>query len=161
MTSFVNSEPTSDEYASAIAYDGSRVQTAALYCSDGRFGAPTDDFLTNVLQVPRYNRLVIPGGPACLAGYFISYREEEAAAEQLKFLVTALGISRILIVAHEDCLFYQQRLNISPFDLRKRQTEDLGKAARRVRKFYGGIEIEAYLAHVLEGSVRFMPVATP
>ena len=158
MTSFVNSEPTPAEYTSAVAYDGSRVQTAALYCSDGRFGAPTDDFLTNVL--PRYNRLVIPGGPACLAGYFISYREEEAAAEQFKFLVTALGISRILIVAHEDCLFYQQRLNISPFELRKRQTEDLGKAARRLKGISGTLQIEAYLAHIVQESVRFMQVAT-
>ena len=160
MTASVNSEPARDEYTSAIAYDGSRVQTAALYCSDGRFGAPTDDFLTHVLQVPRYNRLVIPGGPACLAGYFISYREEQAAAEQLKFLVTALGISRILIVAHEDCLFYQQRLNIRPFDLRKRQTEDLGKAARRLKGISVKLQIEAYLAHIVEESVRFMPVAT-
>ena len=29
------------------------------------------------LGLPRYDRLAVPGGAACLAGYFATYREEE------------------------------------------------------------------------------------
>ena len=74
-------------YDSPIPFDSRRIQAAAVYCSDGRLGEQVDDLLQHALQLPRYDRLAVPGGAACLAGHFSTYREEEGVIEQLRFLV--------------------------------------------------------------------------
>src|SRR5258708_36282290 len=56
------------QYRSSIPYDTERIGAAAVYCSDGRFGEQVDDLIFNALNLPRYDRLAIPGGAACLAG---------------------------------------------------------------------------------------------
>ena len=94
-----------------------------MYCSDGRFGEPFDELLHNALRLPRYDRLAVPGGAACLASHFATYREEEGVVQQLRFLVDAHGIERVVLIAHEDCAFYTERLNISPLQLESQQRD--------------------------------------
>ena len=101
-------------YDSAIPFDAARMGAAAVYCSDGRFGEQCDDFLHNALGLPRYDRLAVPGGAACLAGYFATYREEDAVLEQLKFLIEVHELRRVVLIAHQDCAFYTTRLEVSP-----------------------------------------------
>lgn len=72
---------------SPIPFDENRIRAAAVDCSDGRFGEQIDHLLHVRLQLPLYDRLVVPGGAACLAGHFNAYREEEGVAQQLRFLV--------------------------------------------------------------------------
>src|SRR5207244_457736 len=45
-----------------------RIGAMALYCSDGRWGEAFDEFCHRHLQIPRYDRLAVPGGPAWIAG---------------------------------------------------------------------------------------------
>src|SRR5260370_18588875 len=65
-----------------------RIGALALYCSDGRWGEAFDEFCHKHLQIPRYDRWAVPGGPAWLAA-----REgtelSRPAREQLDFLVRA------------------------------------------------------------------------
>ena len=51
-------------YESSVRFDPHRIRAAAVYCSDGRFGDQFDDLLQNALNLPRYDRLAIPGGSA-------------------------------------------------------------------------------------------------
>src|SRR5688572_900772 len=108
-------------FESLEPYDSARIRAAAIYCSDGRFGIHCDDFLINSLQLPRYDRLVVPGGPANLAGHLIAYREADALAQQLTFLIEAHGLKRVVLIGHEGCAFYTQRLCVSPRDLLEKQ----------------------------------------
>src|SRR6185369_10887311 len=96
--------PSADEpgYLSPYPFDANRIRAAAVYCSDGRYGEHFDDLLQNALQLPRYDRLAVPGGAACLAGHFHAYREEEGVAEQLRFLVQIHDVRRIVLIAHQD-----------------------------------------------------------
>ena len=87
----VNTPDDSPVYQSSVRFDENRIRAAAIYCSDGRFGEQCDDFLHNALQLPRYDRLAVPGGAACLAGHFLAHREEDALVEQLRFLIRAMG----------------------------------------------------------------------
>lgn len=132
-------------YDSPIPFDGNRIGAVAVYCSDGRFGEQVDDLLTE-LKLPRYDRLAVPGGAACLASHFKAYREEEGVAEQLRFLVQVHAVRQVVLIAHEGCAFYTQWLNISPLQLEARQHDDLTKAIRRVERFGNNIEISAYFA---------------
>ena len=57
------------DYRSSVMYQDGGVRAAAVYCSDGRFGAQCEDFLRNGLEIDRFDLVVLPGGPARLAGY--------------------------------------------------------------------------------------------
>ena len=63
-------------FDSSIPFDESRIQAAAVYCSDGRWGGQMDEFLQGELALPRYDRLLVPGGAAVLAGGAL-WREAE------------------------------------------------------------------------------------
>lgn len=142
-------------FSSDLPFDGDRIGAVAVYCSDGRFGEQFDDFLYGGLNLPRYDRLAVPGGAACLAGHFAAYRDGDTLASQLEFLVTAHGLRLVILIAHEGCAFYTQRLGSSPIDLVKLQHEDLVKAAQRVRGLNGELVVEAYYAGLDDGHVSF------
>ncbi|MCI0365652.1 MAG: hypothetical protein L0Y44_04250 [Phycisphaerales bacterium] len=148
-------------FESLEPYESARIRAAAIYCSDGRFGVHCDDFLHNSLQLPRYDRLVVPGGPANLAGHFIAYREADALAQQLTFLIEAHGLKRVVLIGHEGCAFYTQRLCVSPRDLLEKQHEDLGRAVERLRNLPGALSVEAYFARLVDQRIQFHQAAKP
>ncbi len=133
-------------HESSIPFDHNRIGAAAVYCSDGRFGEQVDELLFNTLNLPRYDRLVVPGGAACLAGHFATYREEEGVAEQLKFLLAVHEVRQVVLIAHQDCAYYTKWLHVPPLHLEARQREDLGKAVRHVKRFGRDLEVSAYFA---------------
>lgn len=145
-------------FESSVPFDNRRVQAAALYCSDGRWGEQVDDLLHNRLRLPRYDRLAVPGGAACLAGHFATYREEEGVAAQLRFLVEVHRLEQLVLIAHEDCAFYTDRLHISPLQLESRQREDMQKAIRRVRGFGGYLQVRGFLGRRDGDRIRFEPI---
>jgi hypothetical protein len=150
-----NQPSTPEQFASDIPFDRERVHAVAVYCSDGRLGEHCDDFIVRGLNLPRYDRLAVPGGAACLAGHFYTYREEEGVTEQLRFLAKVHRIERVVLIAHEGCAFYSERLRVSPLQLETQQLEDMQKAVRRVRSFGMNIDVSAYFARLRDASVLF------
>jgi hypothetical protein len=142
-------------FDSTIPFDPQRVQAAAVYCSDGRLGEHVDELLHQGLGLPRYDRLAVPGGAACLAGHFATYREEEGTIEQLRFLLTVHEARRVVLIAHEGCAFYTERLRVSPLQLAAQQHDDLVKAIRRVQQFGLNIDVLAFFARRHGKSLRF------
>ncbi|MEX2218260.1 MAG: carbonic anhydrase [Phycisphaerales bacterium] len=145
-------------FRSSIAYNPERIGAAAIYCSDGRYNEQFDEFLHAHLGLPRYDRVVVPGGAACLAGDVSAWRDEEAVAEQLRFLIESHALERVVLIAHRGCGFYLKRLHVREEALRARQAEDLAKAAERIRGL-GRVRVEAYIAAVEGGRVEFEGVA--
>src|SRR5256885_8221734 len=116
-------------FESRAPYEPERIHAAAIYCSDGRMGAHFDDFLTNGLMLPRYDRVALPGGPAALAEHPETKLEHAAVADELKFLVEVHGLRRVVLIQHQNCAFYTGRLSLSGFEVEKRQLADLSRAA--------------------------------
>lgn len=146
-------------YESSVPFDEQRMRAVAVYCSDGRFGEQFDDLLQNALQLPRYDRLAVPGGAACLASHFTTYREEEGIVEQLRFLVEVHGLQRVVLIAHENCAFYSQRLHVPSLQLESQQKEDLQKAVRRVRSLSSQLKVSGFFARKLwKGTIQFEAV---
>jgi hypothetical protein len=147
-------------YECPVRFDENRIRAAAVYCSDGRFGEQVDDFLNNALKLPRYDRLAVPGGAACLAGHLFAYREEWALIEQVQFLIRAHGLERLVLIAHQDCAFYAQQMRISAEPLETRQREDLQTAAQRIRSFAPSLLVDIFFARKqLDGTIRFESLA--
>jgi len=146
-------------YRSSQPFTPERIGAAAIYCSDGRYNEQFDEFLHKQLGLPRYDRVVVPGGAACLAGDIGAWRDEEAVAEQLRFLIVSHELERIVLIAHKGCGFYLKKLHVSEARVRDRQEADLHKAAERIRGLSAPVAVEAYIAGVEEGAVTFEAVA--
>lgn len=142
-------------YECPIPLDPQRMQAAAVYCSDGRLGEQVDDLMHNALSLPRYDRLAVPGGAACLAGHFVTYHEEEGVVAQLEFLLRVHEVRRVVLIAHEGCAFYLERLRVSPLQLQTQQYDDLVKAIRRVERFGLTAEVLAFFARLDGKTIRF------
>jgi len=141
-------------YASTIPFNEERIHAAAVYCSDGRFGEQMDEFLQQGLGLPRYDRVAVPGGAACLAGHVTAYYEKNAVERQLQFLIQVHGLGKMVLIAHEGCAFYKDLWSGSR-SIEQLQAADLEKAAERVRLSHPKMEVEMYFARHREGRVVF------
>ncbi len=148
-------------FESSVRFDSDRIRAAAVYCSDGRFGEQVDDLLHNALQLPRYDRLAVPGGAACLASSVATHPEEEGIVEQLRFLVDVHDLEQVVLIAHQQCAFYSERLQASPLQIETQQREDLIKAVQRVRSLSETLSVSAFFARKHpEGTIQFELVET-
>src|SRR5258707_11194426 len=93
-----------------------RIGALALYCSDGRWGEAFDEFCHQHLQIPRYDRWAVPGGPAWVAIPQENSALLRATRIQLDFLVRAHELERIVLITHYGCAWYGHRLQRSPDD---------------------------------------------
>ena len=143
-------------FESSERFNLDRIHAAAVYCSDGRFGGQCDEFLQNALKLPRYDRVAVPGGAACLTGQCVSFWEEQALLEQLRFLIQVHGIERVVLIAHQDCAFYTQRLRLAPAQVEPQQREDMQIIVRRVRSLAATLQVDAFFARKQpDGIIRF------
>jgi hypothetical protein len=148
-------------FASSVPFEEARIRAASLYCSDGRYGEQFDDFLHNALALPRYDRLAVPGGPACLTGRLDVFWEGHSTQQQLDFLAAVHGLERLVLIQHQGCAYYREWLKVRDDDLEARQLEDLHKAAELMRRRHPELRLDAFFARRLEDEVRFEPVALP
>lgn len=142
-------------YKSSLPYERQRIHAAALYCSDGRVGEHFDDFMQNGLKLPRYDRIALPGGPACLAGYSQAQLEEAGVLDELRFLIEAHELSRVILIQHENCAFYGVRLGVAPERMAQLQKADLIRAAYVIRKVTSLEQVEGYFARREDQGVFF------
>ncbi len=148
-----------DAWRSTARFLKERIRAAAIYCSDGRYGDAFDEFLHERLKLPRYDRVAVPGGAACLAGHFMSYRDEDAVLEQLRFLIVTHALERVVLIAHRGCGYYLKRLHVKEEALAATQVADLAKAAARIAELGSHVGVEAYMASVEGEHVLIEPVA--
>ena len=145
-------------YESPTPYEQARIHAAAIYCSDGRVGEQIDDFLHKGLGLPRYDRLAIPGGPACLSGSLVTFLEGRALEDSLRFLIRVHDLRQVVLIAHDSCAFYRDRLGVAESSVTTEQRQDLEKAARTVRRLREGLGVKGFLAHTAGARIRFEPL---
>ena len=145
-------------FNSTIPWDQARIRAASIYCSDGRFGEQMDEFLHQGLGLPRYDRLAVPGGPACLSGALTVFWESHSAERQLDFLCHVHKLERLIMIAHEGCAFYLEWLKVKPEEFAARQLDDVKRAATRVTQSQPKLKIDAYLARRQDTQVWFEPI---
>jgi hypothetical protein len=142
-------------FRSVHRYDPQRMHVAAVYCSDGRVGEHFDDFLQNGLGLPRYDRVALPGGPASLAGYAEARVAQEGAVDELRFLIEAHGLTRVVLIQHDGCAFYKTRLKVIERQIEHLQRADLVRAAYFIRHATGLAQIDGYFARRSDDAVLF------
>jgi hypothetical protein len=148
-------------FASSVPFDPDRIRAASVYCSDGRYGEQIDEFLHRGLGLPRYDRIALPGGPACYSGELSVFWEAHSAERQLEFLCRVHQLERLVFIAHHHCAFYLDTLKIPVERLERRQVDDVIKAATRVHVAQPQLAIEGYFARRADAKVSFEPIALP
>jgi|ERR1041385_5243602 hypothetical protein len=135
------------QFISKQPWNPERIHAMAIYCSDGRWGEAFDEFCQDGLRIPRYDRFAVPGGPLWLVTRDLSLLiPHSAARDQLQFLVNAHQLERIVVFGHFGCAYYAQLLGGDPERWIPSQHEDLRTAAKTLRNWFPGIEVEAYMA---------------
>ena len=135
-------------------YGDPQVTAAAIYCSDGRFASQTEAFVQHRLGIAYFDRISVPGGPAKLAGPGF----QPTAFETLMFLIEAHSLKRLIMVAHDDCGFYQQGLQMDAEQMEVQQISDLTEAVERVRQAAPQVEVMCYIACRSGDDVTFEPL---
>jgi hypothetical protein len=142
------------DFTSLEHWQPERIGVLALYCSDGRWGEAFDEFCHKHLQIPRYDRWALPGGPAWLVpppGGEVS----AAVREQLDFLVQVHELDQIVLITHYGCAYYGQRLQRSPQDCLATQINDIWTAAALLRSWYPDVHVVTYLAMRMGNCLSF------
>ena len=137
----------------------SGLPAVAVYCSDGRFASACEQFLENHLMIERCDRLVIPGGPGALAEHPEASADADVLIGNLRFLVTAHKLDRLVLISHEQCGFYLHRLQLTESDLLAQQQRDTVAAVQRMRSLTGVSRVEAYRAVIVDDHVSFNAMA--
>lgn len=146
-------------FVSNLPYHTERMHAAAVYCSDGRVCEQYDDFLRNGLNLPRYDRVALPGGPASLAGYSQASIQEAGLLDELNFLVNAHGLEKVVLIQHEDCAFYGVSLGVASGSRERLQKADLVRGAYMVRRVTeADIEVLGFFARRTPKGVVFEQV---
>ena len=145
-------------YHAAERWHPERIGALALYCSDGRWGEAFDEFCHRHLQIPRYDRWAMPGGPAWLAGQ-PGDPLVQAARVQLDFLVKAHELERIVLITHYGCAWYGHSLQRPASECLPAQTKDVKAAAATLQRWHPKLQVEAYLAMRNHEWVSFHPIA--
>ena len=80
-----------------MPFEAVPLRDAVIHSSDGRVGRHVDDFLSNGLGLTNYDRVALPGGPACFAGHPAAHVQQANVVEELRFLVEAHELERVVL----------------------------------------------------------------
>jgi hypothetical protein len=137
-------------YYCTESWHAERIGAAVLYCSDGRWGEAFDEFCHRHLQIPRYDRLAVAGGPLWLGSHDHSTAADadadQFARSQLDFLVRVHELERFVLITHYGCAAYAEKLRRGPKECLPCQLEDVRAAAVRARQWFAGLRVDGYLA---------------
>jgi hypothetical protein len=141
-------------YESTLPWDPQRPDTVVITCVDGRWYRHFQEFARVRLEAGHTTDfLAVPGGvePMTLADRVP--KDFNFFRRRLQSLIEAHGTERIVIIAHQDCAWYRERMPDAPApDVRARQVADLRRAASLLRGLFDGIVIETYFACLSGGN---------
>jgi hypothetical protein len=150
-----------------LAYrsSGKREEPAAeavvIHCSDHRFQGVFREFLAEGLKLGAYGLLALPGG-----GHFIPLEQwlpkfAKTGLQSLSFLVKRGKPRKVILIGHDDCLFFKERVQFffPEADLNQKQLANLRQARRAVRERFPELAVELYFADAQpDGAVQFLRI---
>jgi hypothetical protein len=146
-------------FTSSERWHHERIRALALYCSDGRWGEAFDEFCQRRLQIPRYDRWAVPGGPAWLLPRGQGRDFSQTTREQLDFLIRVHELERIVLISHYGCAFYTELCGQGPDACVPIQLQEMRDGAALLRRWFPQLTVEAYLAMRRGNSLTFHALA--
>ena len=143
----------------SLAFDPRHPSALAVYCSDGRFTRAVEELLRR-LGHDRLDTMTLPGGPALLNHGPADLSEVFIFSRAIHFLIDAHEIKHAVLLAHQNCGFYQARFGrLNAERIRKLQIEHVQAAGRALGRQYPGLTVAGYYARIVEDQVAFDEIA--
>jgi hypothetical protein len=151
-------------------WSADRPSTLVVACSDGRLQEATDEFLSNHLEVTRYDRFYMPGGAGALAASGRDFVRAQQLRRECRYLVELHAVRRIVLLFHGPttdgplaaaCADYRRKLPwASVGELRIRQEQDAEDLRERHEEWAGSAAVAIYRCEVdRQGNITFVELA--
>lgn len=135
-------------YTATSRLEDRATESIVIHCSDHRFQSGFREFLTHGLKLGSYALLAVPGG-----GHFLSLETympkfTKANLQSLSFLVKRTGARRIILIGHDDCLFFRDRAEFlfAEKEFRQKQAANLRMARNWLRERFSLLAVEIHFA---------------
>lgn len=132
-------------------------EALVIHCSDYRFQAAIRTFVQSITTQP-FDLLAIPGGPHLAAAGTLLPEYHMIVKQNVALLVELHQLTRLILIDHTDCAFFQRRLSLfyagdSPD---QQQMVSLKQSRAVVEQWFPALGVDAYFAErVSEQGVRF------
>ena len=136
-------------------------EAVVVHCSDHRFQEGFHEFISDGLGLHTYALLAIPGGAHFGAMEQLQPKFAKVGLQSLKFLVKRSGARRIVVIGHDDCLFFKEQLQhfFTESDFNQKQIANLKRARVVLREWFPRAAVELYLADAdTDGSLQFVDI---
>ena len=122
----------------SLAFDPRHPSALAVYCSDGRFTRAVEALLRR-LGHDRLDTMTLPGGPALLNHGPADLSEVFIFSRATRFLIDAHKIKHAVLLAHQNCGFYQARFGRLNEERIRKLYKKYGFAGLFVSRFLPGV----------------------
>jgi hypothetical protein len=132
-----------------------------MHCSDHRFQGVFQEFLTEGLRLRSYSLLAIPGGGHFLPLEHLLPKFAKTGRQSLSFLVKRSQPRKVILIGHDDCLFFKERLQFFflEADLNQKQLANQRQARQIIIARFPELEAELYFADAqMSSAVQFLRV---
>jgi len=157
-------EPPQTKSTSAVSrrysLDSPEVEALVVHCADPRFQTAFREFVTDELGIHNYVPIVIGGGVHAFGVQSLLPKNFKVLWEQIKFAVTQRNVRQIIIINHEDCLWYERMKGYHPsIQSILKSKSDLKTAADIILHDFSGIHVRMFWAAIESGQVYFTEIA--
>ena len=132
-----------------------------IHCSDPRFQKHFHEFLRAHLGLDTYGLIAVPGGAQFLTMIDYLPKFSWVGWRWLKFLVDRSRPRRVILIVHDDCLWYKDlRFWQHGGDWKSAALSDLAKVRDGLRARFGSLGVETWFARIDGGEVVFEAVGS-
>src|SRR5262249_14189265 len=167
IVQFINEHDSKLTMSSNILYrakarrQDSANEAVVVHCSDHRFQKGFREFLSEGLALSSYAPLTIPGGGHFSSIEHLQPKLAKVGMQSLKFLIEKTGARRVILIGHEDCLFFKDHVQFefAETNLNNKQIASLKRASRLIAERFPRNPVETYFVSAeATGSLTFLTI---
>lgn len=136
--------------------DTTPAEALVIHCSDPRFQTAFRRFASEELGLKNYAPLIIGGAIHPFGAEEFFPKNLKVLWGQIQFFIEHANIKRVIIINHEDCLWYKTMAGFySKLKGPLKGKHDLGTTAARLLSEFTGIRVESYWAALDGDTITF------
>lgn len=134
-------------------------QALVIHCGDPRFQDAFRQFITSDLGISNYAPVVIGGGVHALGMQSFLPKNFKILWEQIKFFIKQQRLQQVIIINHEDCIWYEKMKGYHPgIDRLLKGKLDMLTAAKVILKDFASVDVRAFWAGLDGDKITFTEV---
>ena len=131
-------------------------EALVIHCADARFQPAFRQFVAEELGINSYFPIIIGGGIHAFGVQNLLPKNFKILWQQIKFVIEVAKPKQVIIINHEDCLWYNRLQGYHPtIPAKHKGILDLRTAAERILLDFSGVKVRTFWAAIEDDSVVF------